>query len=192
MTSLIIVGLLALNLVISWWNCRVVGSMWYESKFAGGFMRVLAWCGAVQAAVGFSSVIMLVLVFTGYATGHLPKQYAEAAGSLWYLLVIFPAIGTGLIITVHSLIQAWRERSMANIGTAAWNTFASAHNLYSAASNVPDAFSKVGDLFKGDKDDQKVALVLLIVAVAIGGGILITWLLISRYARQNLPQRVAA
>lgn len=192
MTSLIIAGLLVLNLVISWWNCRVVGSMWKESKFVGGFMRVLAWCGAVQAAVGFSSVIMLVLVFTAYATGHLPAKYAEAAGSLWYLLIIVPAIGTGLIITVHSLIQAWRERSMVNMGVAAWNTFASASNLYSAASSVPSAFGKVGDLFKGDKDQQKVALVLLIVAASIGGGIIITAMLVRHYSAKSVPRAITA
>jgi hypothetical protein len=192
MTSILIFGLLVLNLVISWWNCRVVGSIWHESKFVGGFMRALAWCGAIQAAVGFSSVIMLLLVFSAYATGYLPVKYADGAASLWYLLVVFPAIGTGLIITVHSLITAWRERSIANMGVAAWNTFASGMNLYNAFSDVPDAFDKVSDMFSGDKDDQKVALVILIVAIAIGGGILITALLIRHYARQHKPQVVLA
>jgi len=191
-TSLIIIALVLLNLVISWWNCRVVGGIWNETKAVGGFMRVLAWCGAVQAAVGFSSVIMLVLVFAGYATGHLPLEYANAASSLWYLLVIFPAIGTGLIITVHSLIQAWRERSIASMGAAAWNTMASGYNLYSAASNVPDAFDQVGELFSGDKDERKVAMVILLVAVAIAGGILIAALLIRHYARNTQPHYAAA
>lgn len=190
--TFLMLGLLLLNLVISWWNCRVVGSIWNETKLVGGFMRVLAWCGAIQAVVGFSSVIMLVLVFAAYATGHLPLQYAEAAASLWYLLVIFPALGTGLIITVHSLITAWRERSMANIGTAAWNTFASAHNLYNAASGVPDAFGKVTDtLFGGDADDRKVALVIMIVALAIGGGAFITFALIRHYAAKAEVPRAA-
>jgi hypothetical protein len=184
LASLILIGITLLNLGISWWNCKVVGSIWRETKEFGGFMRVLAWCGAIQAAVGFSSVLILVGVFTSYATGFLPKEYAEAAVSLWYLLIIVPALGTGLVITVHSLIEAWRERNMAAIGTAAWNLFATGTNFYSAASNVPDSFGKVSNLFGGDKDDQKVAFVLLLVTVAIAGGALITWLLISHYAKQ--------
>lgn len=192
MASLILIGIILLNLFISWWNCRTVGAMWAETKLVGGFMRVLAWCGAVQSVVGFSSVILLVLVFGGYATGHLPKQYADAAVSLWYLLIIVPDIGTGLIITVHSLITAWRERSITNMGVAAWNTFSSGMNIYNAASSVPDAWGKVGDLFSGDKDDQKVALVLLIVAVALLGGVMLTFALIRHYAKQNPPQPVLA
>lgn len=184
MSALILIGLTLLNLGISWWNCKVTGSIWRESKQFGGFMRVMAWCGAVQAAVGFSSVLILIGVFTSYATGFLPKEYAESAVSLWYLLIIVPAIGTGLIITVHSVITAWRERNMASMGAAAWNLFATGSNLYNAASDVPDAFGKVSNLFGGDKDDQKVAFVLLLVTVAIAGGALITWLLISHYAKQ--------
>lgn len=189
MASLIAIGIILLNLLISWWNCKSCGAVWHEAKKVGGFMRVLVWCGAIQAAIGFSSVIVLFLAFGAFATGHLPPKYAEAAISLWYLLIIIPAIGTGLIITVQSLVTAWRERSVANMGVAAWNTFASGMNIYNAASDIPNAFDKVGDLFKGDKDDQKVALVLLIVIVALAGGAFITAMLIRHYAK--LPQPVA-
>jgi hypothetical protein len=190
--SLIVIGIILLNLFISWWNCKSSGAVWHEAKKVGGFMRVLVWCGAIQAAIGFSSVIMLFLAFGAYATGNLSQQYAEAAFSLWYLLIIIPAIGTGLIITIHSLITAWRERSIANMGVAAWNTFATGMNLYNAASDIPNAFDKVGDLFKGDKDDQKVALVFLIVIVALAGGAFITAMLIRHYAKQYRPQPVYA
>ena len=186
MELLFIVGLLALNAVISWWNCKAVGGIWVEARQMGGFMRVLAWCGAVQAAVGFSSVLIFGMAFAAYAFGYLPKEYASAAISLWYLLIIVPAIGTGLIITVHSLITAWRERNIANMGVAAWNTFASGMNVYNAFSGIPDAWEAVGAVLggKGKKDDNKSALLILIVVVAIAGGILITMSLIRYYAAQ--------
>lgn len=190
MELLLILGIVALNLLISWFNCRSAGSIWYEAKQAGGFMRVLVWCAAIQSAVGFSSVLILVMGFTAFATGHLPQQYLEATISLWYLLIIVPALGSGLIITIHSLLEAWRERNMANIGVAAWNTFAMAHNIYSATSAIPDSLGKVGELFKGDKDQKTVALVLLIVIVAIAGGALLTAVLIRHYARALPPRPV--
>lgn len=197
MELLFIVGLLALNAFISWWNCKVVGGIWIESKKAGGFMRVLAWCGAVQATVGFSSVLIFGLAFGAYAFGYLPKEYANAAISLWYLLIIIPAIGTGLVITVHSLITAWRERNIANMGVAAWNTFASGMNIYNAASGIPNAWEAVSSVLGGDskddKDGSKAALLILIVVVAIAGGILITMSLIRHYAAQaKIPTAVAA
>jgi hypothetical protein len=188
MALLMLLGVVALNLFISWLNCRSAGYMWAEAKRFGGFMRVLVWCAAIQSVVGFSSALILILGFTAFATGHLPKEYLEATFSLWYLLVIFPALGSGLIITIHSFVQAWRERNIASVGTAAYNAFAMGSNIYNAVSDVPDAFGKVGNLFKGDKDQQKVAMVLLIVAVAIGGGVLITMLLIRHYARAVPPE----
>lgn len=192
MALLLILGLLALNLFISWWNCRSAGAVWNEAKQFGGFMRVLVWCAAIQSAVGFSSVLIMALGFAAFATGNLPKEYLDATVSLWYLLIIFPALGSGLIITIHSLMQAWRERNIASMGIAAYNTFAMGSNIYHATSAVPDAFSKVGDLFKGDKDQQKVALVLLIVGVSLAGGVLITMLLIRHYARTLALQSAQA
>lgn len=194
MELLLIVGLLALNGLISWWNCKTCGSIWIEAKKVGGFMRVLAWCGAIQSAIGFSSVLIFGMAFGAYAFGYLPKQYASAAFSLWYLLIIIPALGSGLIITIHSLITAWRERSIANMGVAAWNTFAQGMNMYRALDGIPSAWGQVSNLF-GDKDsddDNKAALVILIVVVAIAGGVLITISLIRHYAAQNLPAPVRA
>lgn len=192
METLAILGLCLLNLVIGWLNCRSVGSIWQESKALGGFIRVLAWCGAVQSVVAFSSVLILILAGGAHLAGLLPLKYANAAVSLWYLLVIIPALGTGLVITIHSWIVAWRERSILSYGEAAWNTFAMGSNIYNALSDVPDAFGAVSSLFS-DSDDEGalIGLVLLVVAIALGGGVLLTFSLIRRYAAANPPQALS-
>lgn len=198
MEMLFVLGLLALNGFISWWNCKSAGSVWIEAKKLGGFMRVLVWCAAIQSAVGFSSILIVMLAFGAYAGGYLDQAHFQGAMSLWYLLVIFPALGSGLIITIHSLLQAWRTRRIADIGVAAWNTFAQGYNMYSAMKDVPQAWSVVGSLFGGDsksrsdKDNKGNALLILIVVVAIAGGIIITAGLIGHYAKQSLPEPVAA
>ncbi|TRO38586.1 hypothetical protein EQ832_12090 [Pseudomonas sp. ALS1131] len=186
MSTLLFVGLLLINLVISWWNAKVCGTFWSESKALGGFPRLLMWCGAIQSAIGFSMVILFGLVFTSLGLGYLTPKAAEAAFSLWYLAAIFPCIGTGIVITVHSWAVAWRERNWQSMGAAAWNTFATGHNIYSAASGgVSSAFSKVGDLFKGNdsKEGAAAKLVILLVVVAILGGVLLTTWLIAKYDR---------
>lgn len=187
--SLIIFGIIALNLFISWWNCRACGLVWNEAQRFGGFMKALVWSGAIQSIVGFSSAFVVLLAFIAYATGHLPQLYVQKVFDLWYLLVIFPALGSGLIITIHSLIQAYRERNLASIGTAAWNTLAQVSNMYSAVEGIPRAFDSVGELFssKGDSDDRKAALVLLLVVLAIAGGAIVTFALIKHYARRAMP-----
>ena len=65
MNHLILVVMLVINLGISWWNCKVCGENWVESKMAGGFYRLLIWCGAIQAAIGFSMIIIVLVLFAG-------------------------------------------------------------------------------------------------------------------------------
>lgn len=192
-TPIVILLVMLVNLGISWLNCWSCGHMWKESKIIGGWMRVLVWCGAIQAAIGFSSALMILLVAVAYGTGHLPPEYVKHAFSLWYLLVIFPALGTGLLITIHSLAEAWRERSAINIGIATWNTMATAKNIYDAANGgISSAWGDVGKLFSSsDSDDASgalVMLVLLIVAASLAGGILLTWVLIRHYAAKHVVQ----
>ena len=190
---MLLILILALNFCISWFNCYSVGGIWTESKALGGFVRVLAWCGAIQAAIGFSSVIGFLIGYALFATGHLPARVANGAVSLWYLIVIVPLLGTGLIITIQSWIVAFRERRLTDMGVAAYNTFAQIHNMYGAVDGIGKALGGVADLFKGDSDDNSALPAILavgLVVVALGGGILLTWLLIKRYAgRLPVPRK---
>ncbi|RLK45933.1 hypothetical protein [Cupriavidus plantarum] len=184
-----LIVLLALNFGVSWLNCWAVGGVWIESKALGGFPRVLAWCGAIQAAIGFSSVIGFVLGAIALQLGVLPKSAASGAAGLWYLLIIVPALGTGLVITIQSWLVAFRERSLVNMGVAAYNTLAQAHNMAGAVRGVGDAFGAVSSLFSRDDDDHAVAmLAIALVVMALAGGAVLAAFLIRRYAgRVPLP-----
>ncbi|ROL72834.1 hypothetical protein BHU25_13675 [Pseudomonas vranovensis] len=184
--------LLLLNLAIGWWNCRVIGEVWDESKFVGGYMRVLVWCAAVQSAVAFSSVLVVLLGIGAYLSGHLTLAQAEAVQGLWYLLVIFPAVGTGLVLTINSLITAWRERSMASIGVAAWNTFSTLRNLHGASEALPKVWEKVSNALKDNKNGKSTAIIVLAL-LAVLGGVVLTAALIRYYARRaEVPMAVQA
>jgi hypothetical protein len=193
MTALI----LALNFGVSWLNCWSVGGIWRESKALGGWIRVVAWCAAAQSAIGFSSVIGFVVGYALYATGHLPMAAARAAASLWYLIVIVPALGTGLVLTIQSWIVAFRTRRILDMGAAAYNTLTQVHNMAGALSGIGDAFGAVGDMFKSDSKDESggavVVLVILLVVGALAAGVILTAALIGHYSRRlALPAQVEA
>lgn len=184
MSIAILIGIILLNLVISWWNAKACGSHWSESKAIGGFVRVLMWCGVIQSAIGFSMALIFVEVIVAGSLGYLSPKAVDATLSLWYLAVILPAIGTGLVITVHSWAIAWRTRSWGDMGVAAWNTFASGSNIYNAANGgVSTALDKVGDLFKGN-DNKQAQLVIALVLLSLVGGVLITMWLVGIYDRK--------
>lgn len=197
-------AILILNFGISWWNAKVCGEAWVESKAVGGMIRLLVWCGAIQSAIGFSSVILFPLVFVAHAAfpAQFTDLYVKGAVNLWYLTIIFPVLGTGLIITVHSWIQAYRERDMLSMGSAAWSTYAQIHNMAGAVDSMGSAFSAVGDAFgslfsASDDDDAGGQLALLgllvmlaVVIISLFSGAVLTALIIKRYAGTlPMPQR---
>lgn len=175
--------LLLLNFGISWCNAYVCGQSWIESKAIGGWIRLVVWCGAIMSALGFSSVFIAGIALGGVASGLLPLAVAEIAMSMWYLAVIIPVLGTGLIITIHSWQVAYRERDLLSIGTASYNTLAQAHNMVQAVDGIGSAIGTIAEGFESD-DLPSAAMILafLIAGVSILGGVLLTVVLIKKYA----------
>jgi hypothetical protein len=192
--SIWLIVILALNFGISWWNARTCGRAWVESKAIGGSIRVLVWCGAIQSAIGFSSVFLFPMIFAAnaYFPQYFTDVYLQGALSLWYVTIIFPALGTGFIITIESWIAAYRDHSLTNMGVAAYNTFAQVHNTMNAINGLGPAFQSVGRMFAsvaGGRGDAKgkaamlgLMIAILLVVTALCAGIILTAVLIHRYA----------
>jgi hypothetical protein len=116
---------------------------------------------------------------------------------LGYIILIPGVLFSGMMITLDSWARAYRQRTLASFGTAAYNTFAQIHNTYSAVTDLGQAFRGVANFFKGDskssreKDDSGGALlVVLLVLLALFGGILTTAAIIRRVAASDGPLRV--
>ena len=83
---------LGLNLVISFLNARNVGRIWAESKAVGGWGRLLAWCGAIQSAAGFTFVYAVVVGYIAVSTGYLPAAMLGVMMNLIYIMLILSLI----------------------------------------------------------------------------------------------------
>jgi hypothetical protein len=204
MSGFLLVLLLALNFAISWWNSYVVGKTWDETK-GTGWMHVVTWSGAVMAAVGFSSVYMAGLGFGLYAVHYLNEQALQLVMSFWYVMVIIPLLGSGLIITLESWRHFRREGGFFNGAVAGYNTYAQVSNMVDAARALPGVFDVIGKAYKavleGDGEAQNKAAgavfltCLLIAVVALLAGTLHAASLIQKYRREALVtarQAVAA
>ena len=88
-----LIGVMILNLVISFLNARNVGRIWAETKAVGRWIRLLAWCGAIQSAVGFTFVYAIVVSYIAVSTGYLPASMLGLLSSLIYPMIIVPTIG---------------------------------------------------------------------------------------------------
>lgn len=198
MEMLIFFAILALNTFISWWNCRVVGMAWKDVMIGGTwFEKALLWCGAIQSSIGFSMLFLLPLGFGGMwylTTGTQPTltpeqghAMVEGIFSLWYVLIIFPALGSGLLITIHSVLVAIRTRRIGDILGAGYNVVAQAYNTYQFLQNFGGAWANVGELFgkltSGKDNNAKLAgFAIGVVILSLVAGVAVTFALIRYYA----------
>lgn len=188
-----------LNFAISWWNARVVGLVWVETKHMGGWPRFMTWMGWLMSASGFTWCYLVVLLFGAYFVQpaflkpHEPMlltpEHIRGGFALGYLIILPGILFSGLMIWIDSVSQAWRRRDPASIGVASWNTFAQAHNTYSAMRGAPEAWNAVGDLFSGgssssggDGKGKALLLIIVLVVMAVVAGILTTSGIVGHYA----------
>lgn len=168
MTAALIIFLLLLNLAISCWNGFAAGALWEEAKATGGWFKLVVICAAIMSACGFFQLNLIVLGFAAVWADFLEPKYLELVLKIGYLFLVPTVIGTGLIIWLDSLAQAWRQRDILSGGVAAWNTYAMYSNVRDAMEHTPqiagDVASGIGDLFSGE-DGPKVAVLAVIVAI---------------------------
>jgi len=187
MLELFVLILLVLNFGISWFNAHSVGRSWADSKAIGGWPRFTIWCGAVMSASGFTWCYLGVLCLIATATGLLPMRYVQIALELGYVLIILPVLGSGIAIWMDSVTTAWRRRDAASIGVAGWNTYAMAHDTCEAATTLPGIFKNLGSVFSEADDDAEgklIYLAVLIVVLALCGGIFTTMAVVRSTARK--------
>jgi hypothetical protein len=192
--SALIILLWLINLGISWWNARVVGLDWVESKHLGGWIRFMTWMGWLMSALGFTWCYVILLALLARGLGYVDDQTMERTISLGYLILLPGILMSGLFIWIDSAVRAWRQRDLPSIGIAAWNTFAQVHNVYAAVKGIRGASKSVASLFRSaDVDDIKgaaVAAAVLVVMAAFAGGFLTTEMIRRHYAASRpLPRR---
>lgn len=194
MQTFLIVLVWVLNLAISIWNAYACGKAWVQTKHYGGWPRFMVWMGAIMSASGFTWCYLLLLAFVGYKADFLSLNQVEAMISLGYILIIPGVIFSGLMITLDSWARAYRERTLSSFGIAAYNTYAQIHNTYYAIRDFGQAFKGVAKYFSGgsgsnsrDRKEGSTLIVILLVLLALFGGVLTTAAIIHRVAGSEGP-----
>ena len=152
------------GLFVAYWNARVAGKIWVEAKAVGGWIRLVAWCGAAESAIGFSGIYAIVIGFP-LALYFKVDPMSIFYTSFWLAVFLVPvAIGSMLVITIESWRRWYREKSLANLGVAGWNTLSSGfsmdhtfRNMYSlknAASSVGSSIDSSGSSDSSSSNDS--------------------------------------
>jgi hypothetical protein len=196
MSVLLLVGLLALNFGISWFNAWQCGRFWALMNALGGWYTTVLWAAVIMTGAGFTWCILICEVFLGVSLG-LPPVIGQVVFEIGYVVLIFPVLAAGLVIMLFSWEQAFRNGGFVNFGVAIWNTYAEYQNAMDAYENLGDVLKHIVEFigeFIGDTDKDRLPLVLVVilVVVALGGGIGLTWVLILKYgANRPIPEDLA-
>lgn len=181
MNILLICFLLLLNLGISYWNAYVCGKSWLEVKSVGGWRFFIIWMAALQSALGFTWCYLIILAAGAFHFHWISALSFSVSLQLGYLLIIPGILFSGLMITIDSWAQAFRQGGALNYGVAAYNTYAQLHNTASAISSMGDAFGEVFGFFSGSDDENAApVLVIALVLIALFSGVLTTSAIITR------------
>jgi hypothetical protein len=174
MEYLILFVFLIVNSVISFLNAYGAGAMYSEAKAIGGWTRVVNVSALIMAACGWSWVILTIETMIVVTTGYLTPEESMAMFNLGWLFLIVPAVGSGFALWGHSFVRAFKTRNWGDAAVAGWNTFAQAHNVYTMAKHAPGAIESVMNVFGKSKYGRKLLAIVLLVVIALGGGVLIT------------------
>lgn len=184
-----------LNLAISIWNAYATGKVWVEAKHAGGGRRFMAWMGYIMASLGFSWDILMVVGNVLVSAGKITPDQADLFFQAGYVLLVPGFLFSGYAIMFQSWANAYRNHSVANMGVAAYNTYANIHNTFNAVDNFPKAFGSVFKALTGGSGKGKAnGLIIFVAIVCVLSGFIIAALIVHRVAGSDteVPDRIAS
>ena len=176
----VLIGSFFLNVLIAWYNARIAGESWDEAKVMGSGYRILVWCLAVESALGFACAYLAALSIARI----LPPPVALAVTMLSIVLLLPALIVFSFTFLIQSATALWRMQNLRNAGTAAWNAVMSYYHA-SRAKDIPKAFRELRAMLRGKDGGKTLWAALAIVLLALGGGVLSTWLIIRATARKH-------
>jgi hypothetical protein len=167
---LIYVIILILDILISIWNSYNAGKalevMRIENidkdwpRMVVYSALILSFAGAAYGNLGILSLIAYYLGYVNYYT--LISLLSFSFLVFGFLIVLF-----GLVITVDSIIIAYKTKSFWNIFISMYNSIATIWNIYVYIQGFSSAFDTVKGFFSSGDEDSKAFIILVVVAVLV-------------------------
>ena len=175
------------NPVIAYFNAYGVGRIWNSMAAATKWEKAIAVSALIQSVIGFSMPMVAIISFIGYVTKYLNMNEIHLVMDLFWLSVIVPIIGSGLIITIQSVRDAIKYRSFGSIATAAWNVGAMINNIVDMFSNFGSILSDATKRASDDDENPAILFIaIFVVIVSIGSGAALTCLSFKRGQKSSL------
>ena len=161
--------ILVIDILISLWNSYNAGKELEIMKIENidkDWPRMIAYSALILSFAGAAYGDLGILSLVAYYLGYI--DYNTLLGLLSFSFIVFGflIILFGLLITVDSIIVAYKTRKLSAIGISIWNSIATIWNIYSYIQGFSYAFQTMKNLFSSDeRNSQGIFIALIIIAV---------------------------
>ena len=164
LVDILTILILAIDFGLSIWNAYASGLNVETLRREGGssWLRVVAYSGLGLAYSGASYVMVIVVGYAAYALGYVSADAVDGVLGLDFLFFGILIIGFGLMITIQSIIVAFRRRSFGSVAIAIWNVFAEIWDIASYAEGFGEAVSLVRGAGSDERDETSIVLIVIV------------------------------
>ncbi len=186
------------NLAINAWNLYAIGNSWIEAQDSGGWRSIFLWLGAVITALSLSWNILAI-----EAAAANTYSYLDLATKLtiFHLGTYFLFCGLTFGIMVFQY-RSWLNRNRSEIvenvvytsyhphlftGSAVEANFTPAAEIkpHLGANRASTSSEKGKGWSFGDDDSAKILILIILVSVAVFGGVLVTYFGIKFFSERS-------
>jgi ABC-type multidrug transport system permease subunit len=163
--------ILIFDILISVWNAYNAGKSLEIMKIENineDWPRMVAYSALVLSFAGATYGNLGILSLIAYYLGYINYYTLASLLSFSFLVFGFLIILFGLVITVNSIIVAYKTKGFWNIAIAIYNSIATIWDIYTYIQGFSYALNTVKGLFSSeDRNSQGIFIVLIIVAALI-------------------------
>ncbi len=171
----LLIVFLGVDFAISIWNAYSSGFSLTVLKNSPGqaaprLAKYAAYAALGLAFAGMSYVMMVVFGFLALYLGYIGVGSLNVILAFDFLVFGAMIIGFGLVVTVQSIVIAYRRRSFGSIAVSIWNVFAEVLDIAVYAEGFRSAYKTLSG---GNSRNNGNLAVILLMAVAVA--LFITW-----------------
>jgi hypothetical protein len=152
---LFIIIILGIDFLISIWNSYqsglILGLMERHEIPEVTFEKVCAYSGLGEAYAGLTYVLIILIGYIALQLQKISAQTFQVLLALNFVVFGFLIIGFGVMITVQSIIIAYKERTFKSIFIALYNTFAEVWDI----ANYIEGFKQATAILRGSRSSEK-------------------------------------
>ena len=158
-----LVIILVVDFVISLWDSYASG---YNIEYlregktpAGKLQYAFAYSGLGLGFSGMAYVMSFLISYIAYYFGYVSVTVVNEVSAYSFLVFGILIIGFGIMVTVQSIIIAYKRRSFWSILIAAWNTFAVVFDIVMYVTSFKEAVSVIR---KSGRNSNNVYFIIII------------------------------